>query len=216
MVVTLCNAGLSDTARLRCLLGAGGRQPGPRASCAGSAPCSFAYTDAATARVHTIDPEVITQLPAAITLFGSGLAGATGVTVGGQPCEVSSISAEQLICAAPPLSAGRYRVAFRDATGSVGWVEAGLSYVPSIATLSATHLSVAGGASLTLSTTGAPWFTAGKGGAPDIDVDRAVRVGGLPCEITAVEQTSLTCTPSSVVRPCLMLSYEFMHSVGSR
>ena len=121
------------------------------------------------------------------------------------PCAVTSAAAAALTCTAPAAPAGAYSLRISTALGYADSSPT-VSMPPRITAVSPPAGSLAGGLAVTLTATGAPFD------AENMENNR-VFLAGLPCEVTSVAATSLTCTSPSVVgvvptvvRPFLLLT----------
>ncbi|GHU07467.1 hypothetical protein FACS189431_2090 [Alphaproteobacteria bacterium] len=148
---------------------------------------SVNYHDSPTANVPTPGSGVVAG-GTLITITGTNFdttAGNTTVSVGGNNCPIQSITANQITCTTAGHSAGQVDVAVATTGGSVS-LEGAFQYLapPSLSAISPDSGSTGGGQSVTL--TGTDFDT--------ITNSNAVTIGGANCAITAVSDTTITCT----------------------
>lgn len=164
------------------------------------APASAGSTVNAVAIVPNLpnavaDPTVTEVSPAAgsaaggteLTITGTGFAEGVTVTVGGAECTVSAVTETTITCTTTAHAAGEVDVVVANAGGGQVTAAAAFTYEPInpvVVSASPPSGSVDGGTSLTISGSG---FVEGA----------SVTVGGSPCTVTAITETSITCTTTA-------------------
>lgn len=106
-------------------------------------------------------------------------------------CAVSTASATALTCTVPDAPAARYQLRIFTASGYASSSPT-LTLAPRLTSVSPAAGSLAGGLSVTLQATAAPFDSA----APS---NNQVFVGGLPCKVQNVTATQLSCETPRVV-----------------
>lgn len=145
-----------------------------------TAPGAFSYSPPSTI---SISP---TGGPAAggtlVTISGSNLRSATGVTIGGMPCTGIASNTDTLLTCTTPAGTGSASVVVTTASGSSSGLSFTYASLPSVSSISPVGGPVAGGTAVTI---------VGANLSSAIDVS----VGGVACvSITANSATQLSCT----------------------
>jgi hypothetical protein len=148
----------------------------------GQAASPFTFTDDGSgATFGTFSPTTIPTSGGTLTIPGTGLGGATGVTIGSSPVTVTSVTATAITVTVPPSETAGARavvVQFPAGTRAPG----SMTYVaPTITGVSPATGPSAGGTVVTVTGTGLTPTT-------------AVTFGGVPGTVTASSATSLTVT----------------------
>lgn len=125
----------------------------------------------------------------------AGLDGSTADLVDGQgesyPCKTLAVSASALTCTVPDAPAGLYQLRVTSPSGYANFRPI-LKMAPQLTSVSPAAGSLAGGLTVTLQASGAPFDT-------DDVANNRVLIGNLPCDVQSVTATQLTCTTPRAV-----------------
>eukprot|EP00007_Cunea_sp_BSH-02190019_P009900 CAMPEP_0174228976 /NCGR_PEP_ID=MMETSP0417-20130205/58_1 /TAXON_ID=242541 /ORGANISM="Mayorella sp, Strain BSH-02190019" /LENGTH=3668 /DNA_ID=CAMNT_0015306471 /DNA_START=321 /DNA_END=11327 /DNA_ORIENTATION=- len=153
------------------------------AQCASEEACAFRYSADATPQVTDAQPRAL-EPGAQLRVDGSQLGAQPAdhsVLIGGQPCEVTSVAADHLLCTAPDLPAGDYELLVSVAGSGLAALRPALSYALLVTQVSPSQGS-RGGADLLLQGRG---FAAGA----------QVQFGGHACaDVQVLSSSQLSCT----------------------